>query len=70
VMMIVVGGVVLGDGLIRTKPTAGVQRTGIETLLTFCQKPFSLEGVPFNVDSRCNVILDLLKSELLLENIK
>jgi len=35
VMMIVVGGVVLGDGLIRTKPTAGVQRTGIETLLTF-----------------------------------
>ena len=36
----------------------------------WCQKPLSLEGVPFNVDSRCKVILDLLKSELLLENIK
>ena len=35
-----------------------------------CQKPFNLEGVDFNVDSRCKVILDLLKSELLLENIK
>ncbi len=33
-------------------------------------KPFNLEGVDFNVDSRCKVILDLLKSELLLENIK
>jgi len=35
-----------------------------------CQKPFNLEGVDFNIDSRCKVILDLLKSELLLENIK
>ncbi len=35
-----------------------------------CQKPFNLEGVDFNVDSRCKVNLDLLKSELLLENIK
>ena len=35
-----------------------------------CQKPFNLEGVDFNVDSRCKVILDLLKSEFLLENIK
>ena len=35
-----------------------------------CQKPFSLEGVDFKVDSRCKVILDLLKSELLLKNIK
>ncbi len=35
-----------------------------------CQKPFNLEGVDFNVASRCKVILDLLKSELLLENIK
>jgi hypothetical protein len=35
-----------------------------------CQKPFNLEGVDYNVDSRCKVILDLLKSELLLENIK
>ena len=26
-----------------------------------CQKPFNLEGVDFNVDSRCKVILDLLK---------
>jgi len=30
-----------------------------------CQKPFNLEGVDFNVDSRCKVILDLL-----IENIK
>ncbi len=35
-----------------------------------CQKPFNLEGVDFTVDSRCKVILDLLKSEFLLENIK
>jgi hypothetical protein len=35
-----------------------------------CQKRFSLEGVDFNVDSRCKVILDLLKSELLLKNVK
>jgi len=28
---------------------------------SFCQKPFNLEGVDFNVNSRCKVILDLLK---------
>jgi len=26
-----------------------------------CQKPFNLEGVDFDVDSRCKVILDMLK---------
>ncbi len=26
-----------------------------------CQKPFNLEGVDFNVDSRCKVIFHLLK---------
>ncbi len=42
-----------------------------ETIPTVaCQKPFNLEGVDFNVDSRCKVILYLLKSELLLKNIK
>ena len=28
---------------------------------TDCQKPFSLEGADLKVDSRCKVILDLLK---------
>ncbi len=36
-------------------------RDGCTANAEHCQKPFNLEGVEFNVDSRCKVILDLLK---------
>jgi len=38
--------------------------------LEWCQKPFNLEGVDFNVDSLNVINLRSVKSELLLENIK